>query len=80
MPLALQTEEGFPSEGLPSRDEVRAWKIKAAKAAEEAGDAERVEEYRWQCERILGFTEYRFPRYRPSKVHLFLCEMLERVG
>ena len=38
--------------------------IKAAKAAEEAGDAERAEQYRWECERLLGFTEYRFPRYR----------------
>src|SRR5271169_1983652 len=70
---------GLQNQALPSRDDIRAWKIKAAKAAEEAGDAERAEEYRWECERLLGFTEYRYPRYRTSKVHRFLCEQLERV-
>jgi predicted phage terminase large subunit-like protein len=28
---------------------------------------------------LVGFTEYRFPKYRPSKVHHYVAEQLERV-
>jgi predicted phage terminase large subunit-like protein len=28
---------------------------------------------------LLGFTTYRFPKYRPSKVHHYVAEQLERV-
>jgi predicted phage terminase large subunit-like protein len=28
---------------------------------------------------LIGFTQYRFPKYRPSKVHCYVAEQLERV-
>jgi hypothetical protein len=32
-----------------------------------------------QCEHLIGFTEFRFPRYRPAVHHRFIAEQLERV-
>src|SRR5208282_3597791 len=28
---------------------------------------------------LIGFTKYRMPKYRPSRVHLMIAEQLERV-
>ena len=42
-------------------------------------DLLQIELFGDQCETIIGFTEYRYPRYRTSKVHRFIAEQLERV-
>jgi hypothetical protein len=60
-------------------DEIDTWLRGQAKAAEEAGNSKLIEQYKWQCERIIGFTEYRFPRYRPSRHHRMIADQLERV-
>jgi hypothetical protein len=63
----------------PKIDQIDAWLREQAQAAEAAGNSKLIEQYKWQCERIIGFTEYRFPRYRPSRHHRMIAEQLERV-
>ena len=53
--------------------------IRRAQAEASVGDETKIEALREQCETIIGFTEYRYPRYRTSKVHRFIAEQLERV-
>jgi hypothetical protein len=50
-------------------------------AQEEAakGDAASIEKFKEQCERLIGFTEYRYPRYRTAPHHRFVATHLERV-
>ena len=53
--------------------------IRRAQAEASIGDETKIEALRRQCETIIGFTEYRYPRYRTSKVHRFIAAQLERV-
>jgi hypothetical protein len=43
-------------------------------AQEEAakGDAASIEKFKEQCDRLIGFTEYRYPRYRTAPHHCFV--------
>jgi hypothetical protein len=50
-----------------------------ATEAMEAGDATKVMDLRQRCSTIIGFTEYRFPRYQPARHHRLIAEHLERV-
>jgi len=50
-----------------------------ARRAMEAGDVSKVEELRQQCSTLIGFTEYRFPRYQPARHHRLIASHLERV-
>ncbi len=50
-----------------------------AQEAAEAGDLSGLEELRSRCESIIGFTEYRFPRYRAAPHHRLVAEQLEHV-
>jgi hypothetical protein len=59
-----------------------AWQGEIVKLAQDEalqGDLTRVNQLKAQCEHLLGFTEYRYPRYRPAPVHRFVCTHLERV-
>ena len=53
--------------------------IRRAQVEASVGDETKIEALREQCETIIGFTEYRYPRYRTSKVHRFIAAQLERV-
>jgi hypothetical protein len=50
-----------------------------AKEEAAAGNTEKLDGIKRQCESLIGFTEYRFPRYRPATHHRFIAEQLERV-
>jgi len=65
--------------GLPSDHDYVAELTARAKTAQEAGDPRLVDMAKRQCSSLLGFTTYRFPRYRPSEVHRLICAQLERV-
>jgi hypothetical protein len=59
-----------------------AWQGELVKLAQEEalqGDLTRINQFKEQCEHLIGFTEYRFPRYRPSPHHRFVATYLERV-
>ena len=45
----------------------------------EAGNRSSLEALQRQCQSIIGFTEYRFPRYRTARHHRLVAEQLERV-
>jgi hypothetical protein len=71
--------EGLERGELPP---ISAWHAEVVKLAQEEaarGDAANIEKLKAQCEHLLGFTEYRYPRYRPAPVHRFVCTHLERV-
>src|SRR5271157_4519593 len=50
-----------------------------ARRAMEAGDESKINDLRKQCSTLIGFTEYRFPRYQPARHHRLIAEQLERV-
>ncbi len=50
-----------------------------ARDAAEAGDPASLEALQRQCASIIGFTEYRFPRYQTARHHRLIGEQLERV-
>jgi hypothetical protein len=52
---------------------------KQAKEAAAAGDPAALAAIKRQCETLIGFTEYRFPRYRTARHHRLIAEQLERV-
>jgi hypothetical protein len=47
-----------------------------ARQAMEAGDSSKVIALREQCSTIIGFTEYRFPRYQPARHHRLIAAQL----
>ena len=49
-----------------------------AREQEEEGNAKLAIEFRKQCESLIGFTEYRYARYRAAPHHKFVAEQLER--
>src|SRR5271167_1700005 len=65
--------------GLPPVSEWMTQFTTRARQAQEAGDPTLVDRAKRQCSGMLGFTQYRFPRYRPSDVHRVVCAQLERV-
>src|SRR5271165_4641574 len=65
--------------GLPADRDWLAEMTARAKTAQEAGDPTLVDRAKRQCSTLLGFTNYRFPRYRASDVHRLICAQLERV-
>src|SRR5580658_1088569 len=59
-----------------------AWQGELVKLAQEEalqGDLTRINQFKHQCDRLIGFTEYRFPRYRTSPHHRYIATHLERV-
>src|SRR5271167_4824173 len=69
----------FSRIGLPPDHDYMAQFTQRAQQAQEAGDPTLVDRAKRQCSGMLGFTQYRFPRYRPSDVHRVVCAQLERV-
>ncbi len=63
----------------PPLDHFLAETARQAREAAEAGDRSGLEVLQRQCQSILGFTEFRFPRYRPGRHHHLVAEQLERV-
>jgi len=58
------------------------WHAEVVKLAQEEaarGDAASIEKFKEQCERLIGFTEYRYPRYRTAPHHRYVATHLERV-
>jgi hypothetical protein len=53
--------------------------VKLAQEEAARGDAANIEKFKQQCDRLIGFTEYRYPRYRTSPHHRFIATHLERV-
>jgi hypothetical protein len=71
--------EGLERGELPP---ISAWHAEVVKLAQEEaarGDAANIEKFKQQCDRLIGFTEYRYPRYRTSPHHRFIATHLERV-
>jgi hypothetical protein len=66
-------------EGLFKLDDAQAEINRRAQAAAARGDTSKIEAQKARCETLIGFTEYRFPRYRPATHHRFVAEQLERV-
>ena len=75
--LEIQTE--LREAGLATIAQIDAELLKRAKEEAERGDQTKIEALRRQCEGLIGFTEYRFPRYRAARHHHFVAEQLERV-
>ncbi len=73
--LAPWEEFGSP----PPLDQWVAEETRRAKEAAEAGDLSGLEELQRRCGSIIGFTEYRFSRYRTAPHHRLVAEQLERV-
>jgi len=69
----------FSRIGLPPDHDYTAQFTQRAQQAQEAGDTTLVDRAKRRCSGMLGFTLYRFPRYRPSDVHRLVCAQLERV-
>src|SRR5271166_1544940 len=65
--------------GLPPVSEWMRQFTTRAQQAMDAGDPTLANMVKKQCETMLGFTTFRFPRYRPSDVHRAVCAQLERV-
>src|SRR5271166_1469063 len=65
--------------GLPPVSEWMRQFTTRAQQAKDAGDPTLANMVKKQCETMLGFTTFRFPRYRPSDVHRAVCAQLERV-
>jgi hypothetical protein len=63
----------------PPAGGVTSEKILRARIAEEYGDSSKRDAHKRQCEHLIGFTEFRFPRYRPATHQRFIAEQLERV-
>jgi hypothetical protein len=63
----------------PPLDQWMAEVTRRARESAEAGDRTDLEVLQRQCQTIIGFTEYRFPRYRTSRHHRLVAEQLERV-
>ncbi len=76
---ARPTEFPWEEYGLPSLADALANQAKLAREAAEIGDKSGLEALQRQCESIVGFTEYRFPRYRTAHHHRLIAEQLERV-
>ena len=59
---ALGAPAPAPADGdAPKIEQIDAWLREQAQAAGAAGNSKLIDQYKWQCERIIGFTEYRFP-------------------
>jgi hypothetical protein len=68
--LAKTIPEGAPEAPL------NAWQAEIARRAQadmEAGDLTKVNALRQQCSSIIGFTQYRFPRYQPARHHRLIA-------
>lgn len=65
--------------GLPPIKDWMTQFVARAQQAKEAGDPRMADMAKKQCETMLGFTTWRFPRYRASDVHRMVCAQLERV-
>ena len=65
--------EGFSLSELSSR-----WARRAAEQEAE-GNAKLAKELRQKCESLIGFTEYRYSRYKTAPHHALIAEQLERV-
>lgn len=60
-------------------DGINKW-ISAIAAEQEAdGNAKLANEFRKQCERLIGFTEYRYSRYVTAPHHALVAAHLEQV-
>jgi hypothetical protein len=64
---------------LPTDDALQAEESRRAREAAARGDSSRLDGIKCQCETLIGFTEYRFPRYRAARHHRRIAEQLERV-
>jgi hypothetical protein len=65
--------------GVPPDHEWMAEFTLRAQQAKEAGDPRLADRAKHQCSSMLGFTTWRFPRYRASDLHRAVCAQLERV-
>jgi hypothetical protein len=72
---ATQTEAIL---GVPL-SEWQALLTQRAKEEAAAGNTVNLEAFKRQCATLIGFTEYRFPRYRTAAHHRLIGEQLERV-
>ena len=52
---------------------------RSAAEQEAAGNAVLATELRGRCSTLIGFTEYRYSRYRTAPHHKLVAEQLERV-
>jgi hypothetical protein len=80
--LAIGSSEANPVEDLLKSTPIDRWQAELTHRAKEqaaAGNTANLEAIKRQCETLIGFTEYRFPRYRPATHQRFIAEQLERV-
>jgi hypothetical protein len=61
--------------GLPSEAALQAEENRRAREAAARGDFSKIEAQKAQCETMIGFTEYRFPRYRTARHHRLIAEL-----
>ncbi|MGP0089640.1 MAG: hypothetical protein ACLPKB_06730, partial [Xanthobacteraceae bacterium] len=64
---------------LPTLQQVNDILVRRAVEEQQLGNDAEIQQLKQQCSTLIGFTQYRMPRYRPSKVHHFICEHLERL-
>ena len=65
--------------GAPPIAELTSFEANLAREAAVLGDTSGLEALQAKCRSIIGFTEYRFPRYRTARHHRLVAEQLERV-
>ena len=79
--LGTLTEDQAAVEGL-LRVPSSVWQAemtRRAQAEAELGNTAQIDAFKRQCDTLIGFTEYRFPRYRVARHHQLIAEQLERV-
>ena len=79
--LGTLTEDQAAVEGL-LRVPPSVWQAemtRRAQAEAELGNTAQIDAFKRQCDTLIGFTEYRFPRYRVARHHQLIAEQLERV-
>jgi hypothetical protein len=81
-PEPLPLDWATPTERVIKEWPLSVWQGEITKRAQQeaaAGNTEQIDAFKKQCERLIGFTEYRFPRYRTAAHHRLIAEQLERV-
>jgi len=79
MPSVEEMAAALESIGVTSPDDLGGYLARLAAQEEAEGNSARANEFRQQCSTLIGFTEYRMPKYQTAPHHRLVAEQLERV-
>jgi len=79
LPPASEILTNWQRIGSPTLNDRQGELTRRAQTAAAQGDASKIAAIKFQRESLIGFTKYRFRRYRAAKHHRFIAEQVERV-